>query len=114
MSRILLTTTRYCLTPCQGQASRLYAPPAHEGQPPEQHHVLLVLEQRAVEGRDSLLGIARLEDVERHVLVEQPLQPVGPLACRRLLLSAGNLPNPVTHVPPLPTPPLYEPGESSR
>src|SRR4051794_31303700 len=67
------------------------ASPAHERQPLEQHHVLLVLEQGAVERRDRPGRILRLQDLERHVLVEEQFQPVDQLAGRWLLLEAGHL-----------------------
>src|SRR3546814_21032732 len=50
--------------------------PRHEGELFEQHHILLILEQRAVERRDRLADIAVLEHFERHVLGEQQLEPV--------------------------------------
>src|SRR3712207_7582251 len=50
--------------------SLLLRPPRHEGEALEQHHVLLVLEECAVERRDRLGRIARLEHVQWHVLVE--------------------------------------------
>jgi hypothetical protein len=60
----------------------------HEGQTLEQMHVLLVLEQRAVQRRDELLGILGAQRVGRHVLDHQELQPVEQLGGRGLLLEA--------------------------
>src|SRR3954470_22310963 len=65
-------------------------PPRHESQPLEQMHVLLVLEQRAVQRRDELLGILGAQRVGRHVLDHQELQPVEQLGGGRLLLEAGH------------------------
>jgi hypothetical protein len=45
--------------------------PAQERQPLEQMHVLLVLEQRAVQRRDQLARIAFSQHLRRDVLVEQ-------------------------------------------
>src|SRR3546814_7163670 len=39
--------------------------PRHEGELFEQHHILLILEQRAVERRDRLADIAVLEHLDR-------------------------------------------------
>src|SRR3546814_6488747 len=61
--------------------------PRHEGELFEQHHILLILEQRAVERRDRLADIAVLEHFERHVLGEQQLEPVDQLARRGLFLE---------------------------
>ena len=64
---------------------------AEERQPLEQMHVLLVLQQRAVQRRDQLARVALPEHFRRHVLVEQQLQPVQQLRGRRLLLQARHL-----------------------
>src|SRR5262249_21790911 len=61
-----------------------------ERQPLEQVHVLLVLEQRAVQRRDQLARIALAQHFRRHVLVEEELQPVEQLRGRGLLLQAGH------------------------
>ena len=52
-------------------------------------HVLLVLEQRAVQGRNQLLGVALAQSLWGYVLVEQELQPVEQLRGGRLLLQPG-------------------------
>ena len=62
-------------------------PPRHKRQLFEQHHILLILEQRAVQGRDRLADVAVLEHFERHIFVEQQLEPVDQLARRRLFLE---------------------------
>src|SRR3546814_1940389 len=51
---------------------------------------IFVLEQRAVERRDRLGGIAILQHVERHVLVEEELEPIEQFAGRGLLLEPGD------------------------
>src|SRR5688572_32663791 len=65
--------------------------PRHEGQAFEQMHVLLVLEQRAVQRRNELLGILGAQRVGRHVLDHQELQPVEQLRRRGLLLQARHV-----------------------
>src|ERR1700746_2455640 len=65
--------------------------PAQERQPLEQVHVLLVLEQRAVQRRDQLARVALPEHLGGDVLVEQELQPIQKLARRGLLLQARHL-----------------------
>src|SRR5258708_5010004 len=45
----------------QGAGSTPFSP-RHEGQPLEQVHILLVLEQRPVQRRDQLLGVALAQD----------------------------------------------------
>ena len=56
--------------------TNLYARPSHlssaqERQPLEQMHVLLVLEQRAMQRRDQFSRVALAQHFRRHVLVEQ-------------------------------------------
>src|ERR1700730_14719408 len=60
-------------------------------QPLEQVHVLLVLQQRAVQRRDQLARIAFPEHFRRHVLVEQQFQPIQQLRGRGPLLSGPHL-----------------------
>ena len=60
----------------------------HERDALEQVHVLLVLEQRAVQRRDQHLLVGALQRLGRNVLGEQQLQPVEELGGRRLLLQA--------------------------
>src|SRR5439155_17481145 len=60
----------------------------HEHQALEQMHVLLVLEQRAVQGRDDRLAVLRAQRVWRNVLGEQQLQPVEELRGGGLFLQA--------------------------
>src|ERR1700722_12185360 len=60
--------------------------PAQKRHPLEQMHVLLVLEQRAVQRRDQFLGVALAQRLWRNVLVEQKLEPVEQLRSGRLLL----------------------------
>ena len=55
-------------------------PPVQEGQPLEQVHVLLVLQQRAIQRRDGGLGVLRPQHLGRQVLDHQQLQPVQQLA----------------------------------
>lgn len=74
----------------------------HEGKPLEQHHILLVLEQSAVERRDRLRGIARLENLQRQILVQEQFQPVDQLAGLGLLLEARHLADLVENVHRLP------------
>src|SRR5438876_4733829 len=66
-------------------------PTRHEGQALEEMDVLLVLEQRAVQRRDELLGILGAQRVGRHVLDHQQFQPVEQLRGRGLLLEARHL-----------------------
>src|SRR5258708_5448032 len=65
--------------------------PREEGQALEQMHVLLVLEECAVERRDHGLGVLGPDRVRRQILDEQQLQPVQELGRARLLLQAGHL-----------------------
>src|SRR5882724_1102959 len=63
----------------------------HEDQALEQVHVLLVLEQGAVQRRDDGLAVLRAQRVGRDVLGEEELQPVEELRGRGLLLQARDL-----------------------
>jgi hypothetical protein len=54
-------------------------------------HVLLVLEQRAVQRRDGVLRFLGAQGFRRDVLGQQQLQPVDQFAGRRLLLQAGHV-----------------------
>src|ERR1700729_4560716 len=65
--------------------------PAQKCDPLEQMHVLLVLEQRAVQRRDQFLGVALAQGLWRNVLVEQKLEPVEQLRSGRLLLQSRRL-----------------------
>ena len=51
----------------------------HESEPLEQVHVLLVLEQRAMQGRNQLLRIALAQDFRPDILDHQELEPVEQL-----------------------------------
>src|SRR6185295_19711276 len=62
--------------------------PRHEHELLEQVHVLLVLQERAVERRDDGLALVRAQRLGRKVLGEQELQPVEQLRGRRLLLES--------------------------
>ena len=62
--------------------------PRHKRQPLEQMHVLLVLEQRAMEGRNELLGIALAQGFRSDVFDHQELEPVEKLGGGGLLLHA--------------------------
>ena len=53
--------------------------PCHEGQPFEQHHVLLVLDERTMERRHELARVALAQGLKRQVLVQEKLQPVEEL-----------------------------------
>src|SRR6185437_5323344 len=63
----------------------------HEHDALEQVHVLLVLEQRAVQRRQERLAVAAVQRLGRNVLGEQQLEPVEELGGRRLLLEARHL-----------------------
>src|SRR3984885_2162158 len=63
-------------------------PSCQERQTLEEVHVLLVLEQRAVQRRDELGRVLLAQRLGRHVLVQEQLQPVEKLRGRRLLLQA--------------------------
>src|SRR6202034_3867129 len=65
--------------------------PAQKCDPLEQMHVLLVLEQRAVQRRDQFLGVALAQRLWRNVLVEQKLEPVEQLRSGRLLFQSPRL-----------------------
>src|SRR5437762_5790846 len=60
----------------------------HEGDPFEQVHILLVLEQGAVERRNHDLLVGAAKRLGRDVLGEQELEPVEELGSRRFLLQA--------------------------
>src|SRR5882672_522960 len=62
----------------------------HEDEALEEVHVLLVLEQRAVQRREDGLAVLGPQSVGRDVLGEQELQPVEQLGGRALLLQAGH------------------------
>jgi hypothetical protein len=62
----------------------------HEHQPLEEVHVLLVLEQRAVQRRDAGLLVGRAQRLDRDLLGHQQLEPVDELGGGRLLLEAGD------------------------
>src|SRR5262245_59574531 len=51
----------------------------HEGEPLEQVHVLLVLDQRAVQRRDELLGVALAQRLRADILDHEQLEPVEQL-----------------------------------
>src|SRR5690349_25099317 len=59
----------------------------HERDPLEQMHVLLVLEQRAVQRRNDDLPVLASQRFGRDVLRQQELQPVQELGSRWLLLE---------------------------
>src|SRR3954454_5959614 len=61
------------------EESNLHFPPAQERQSLEQMHVLLVLEQRAVQRPDQLARVAFAQLLDAHVFVEQQLEPVQEL-----------------------------------
>src|SRR6266700_6375461 len=62
----------------------------HEDKALEEMHILLVLQQCAMEGRDNGLAVLGSQGVGRDVLGEQELQPVEQLGGRGLLLQAGH------------------------
>src|SRR5256885_4156198 len=62
----------------------------HEDEALEQVHVLLVLQQRAVQRRDDGLAVLGPQGVGRDVLGEQKLQPVEQLRGRGLFFEAGH------------------------
>src|SRR3546814_3323302 len=63
------------------------APAVEKGQPLEQHDVLLILQKRAVQWRNGLFRVLRLQNLQRHVLVQQQLQPVEQFRRRGLFLE---------------------------
>src|SRR3990167_1884191 len=67
--------------------------PCHEGESLEQMDVLLVLEQRAMQRRNELLGILGPQRIRRHVLDHQQLQPVEQFRGGRLLLEPRHFPD---------------------
>ena len=60
-----------------------------EGQALEELHVLLVLEERAIERRNELAGIALAQRFCRDVVDEQQLDPVEQFRGRGLFFSPG-------------------------
>src|SRR5580704_3459760 len=64
---------------------------AQKGEPLEQMHVLLVLEQGAVQRRDEFLGVALAQRFWRDVLIEQKLEPVEQFRSSRLLFQSRRL-----------------------
>src|SRR5436305_1123018 len=65
------------------QSSAFLMPPSRpcfaageEGEALEQVHILLVLEQRAVQRRDQLVRVLLAQGFGLHVFVEQELQPI--------------------------------------
>src|SRR5712675_812358 len=72
------------------KAARLRSLARHEDKAFEEMHILLVLEQCPVEGRDDRLAVLGPQGVGRDVLGEQELQPVEQLRGRGLLLESGH------------------------
>src|SRR5580704_16087629 len=68
-------------------------PAVKEQQLLEQLHVLLVLEQRAIQGRDELLRIVAAQGLGRNVLGHEELDPIQELGGGRLLLQARRVAN---------------------
>src|SRR5258705_12741242 len=68
-------------------------PAMKEQQLLEQLHVLLVLEQRAVQGRDQLFRVVAAQRLGRNVLGHQELDPIQELGGGRLLLQARRIAN---------------------
>src|SRR5213592_1129793 len=73
------------------KAAELRALARHKDEPLEEMHILLVLQQCPVEGRDNGLAVLGPQGVGRDVLREQELQPVEQLGGRGLFLQAGHL-----------------------
>src|SRR5213078_1077185 len=68
-----------------GSTNATLAPrPCHKGDPLEQVHILLVLEERPVERRNDDLLVRASQRFGRDLLGEQQLQPVEKLGGRRL------------------------------
>src|SRR4249920_409867 len=63
-------------------------PAVQEQQLLEQMHVLLVLQQGAVQGRNELLGVVAAQDFRRNVLGHQQLDPVQEFGRGGLLFQA--------------------------
>src|SRR3546814_18663319 len=53
--------------------------------------LLLILQKRAVQWRNGLFRVLRLQNLQRHVLVQQQLQPVEQFRRRGLFLEARNV-----------------------
>ena len=68
---------------------RLPLAAAEEGELLEQMHVLLVLEQGAMQRRDQFLGVALAQCLRRNVLIEQQLEPVEELDVVGFFFSPG-------------------------
>src|SRR6266540_658383 len=86
-------------------------PPRHEGQALEQMHVLLVLEQRAVQRRYELFRIALAQRLRADVLDQQQFQPVQQLGGRGLLLEPRHLADLVEQLHRLRDQPLLDAGK---
>src|SRR5580658_10584087 len=68
-------------------------PAVKEQQLLEQMHVLLVLEQGAVQGRDELLRVVAAQRLRRNVLGHQQLDPIQELGGGGFLLQSGRVAN---------------------
>src|SRR4029077_3398815 len=62
-----------------------------KGEPLEQVHILLVLDERAMQRRNELFRIALAQRLGADILDQQELEPVEKLRGRRLLLHPRNL-----------------------
>src|SRR5438034_6397827 len=67
--------------------------PVQKGEALEQMHVLLVLQQRAVQRRDQLFGVAGAQYLGRDVLDEEQLEPIEEFRGRGLFLQARHIAN---------------------
>src|SRR6266513_633936 len=85
--------------------------PRHNDKALEEMHILLVLQQCPVEGRDNGLAVLGPQGVGRDVLREQELQPVEQLGGRGLFLQAGHLAHLEEHFERLAKERLLEPRE---
>src|SRR5246127_5940599 len=62
-----------------------------EREPLEELHILLVLQERAVERWDELAGITLAQGCGRDIVDQQQLDPVEQFRRRRLLLQARHI-----------------------
>src|SRR5690606_18196316 len=86
-------------------------PSRHKCQALQQMHILFIFQQRAVQGRDSLGGVAVFENLVGNVVGHQQLEPVDKLGGGGLFLQAGNLAHVEKHIQGLVDQGLFDIGK---
>src|SRR5688500_7302602 len=92
-------------------SARTTGAPVQEDELFEKVHVLLVLQERAVERWNRSLGVVGTQRLGRNVLGEQQLEPVEQFRGGGLLLEAGHVADPVEGAECLGQQLALEPGE---